>query len=227
MHMNPLKTSLFLLAGLLARTVGSAQCATYKIGDKGDTLNCVDQKHEKQGPWVVHMDELRGEPGYEEEGLYYNDGKVGIWRRYDLQGDILAVENYKWGSKDSVQEYFSPSGDRIREESWLSVNPKNPYDTVTVYDDPHNPFRSNRRVVKLDGSTVKNGTWTYFDPSTGTVAKTERYVLGKLESALGGTASRTPSDSAGVKPPAEVEQYNKQNSGKKKIKIRTGETSGG
>ena len=108
------------------------------------------------------------------------------------------------------------------------MNPKNPYDTVTVYDDPHNPFRSERKVVKLDGSTVKNGTWTYFDPSTGTVAKTERYVLGKLESALGGTATRTPSDRPqGQSRLQKWSNTTKQNSGKKKIKVRTGETGGG
>lgn len=223
MPIHPLKTGLVLL--VLAAGGAKAQCIAYSLGDKGDTLNCVDRQHQKQGPWVVHVEELRGEPGYEEEGVYYNDGKIGIWRRYSLQGDILAVENYKWGSKDSTQEYFTASGDRLREENWMSVNPKNPYDTVTVYDDPHNPFRSNRRVVKLDGSTVKNGTWSYFDPSTGTIAKTERYVLGKLQADFGGSTAKPRTDSAGAKPPAEVEQYNKKNSGKK-YKVRTGETGG-
>ena len=224
MPIRPLKTGFLLL--LLFCGGAQAQCVTYSLSEKGDTLNCVDKVHHKQGPWVVHVDELRGEPGYEEEGVYYNDGKQGIWRRYDLQGDVIAVENYKWGSKDSIQEYFTPYGDRLREESWMSVNPKNPYDTVTVYDDPHNPFKSERKVIKLDASTVKNGTWLYFDPSTGTVAKTERYVLDKLQSGLiGGTATRPATDSAGAKPPTEVEQYNKKNSGKK-YKVRTGETGG-
>jgi hypothetical protein len=216
--------SLLSCLALLALGGVRAQCISYSLDQKGDTLNCVDTAHHKQGRWVVHVDELRGEPGYEEEGVYVNDGKNGIWRRYDLQGDIIAVENYKWGSKDSTQEYFTWAGDRIREENWMSVNPKNPYDTVVVYDDPHNPFKANRRVVKLDASTVKNGTWLYFDPTTGTVAKTERYILGKLQNEFGGTAPQRV-DSAGAKPPPEVEQFNKKNSGKK-YKLRTGETGG-
>lgn len=200
-----------------------AQCITYSLSDKGDTLNCVDTAHHREGPWVIHVNELRGEPGYEEEGLYRDDVKHGIWRRYDLQGDLIAVENFKFGSKDSLQEYFLPSGDRIREESWMAVDPRNPYDTVTVFDDPHNPFRSERKVIKLDASCVKHGTWTYFDPSTGTVAKTERYMLGKLQDGLLGDAPQKPAATA---KPKEVENYEKQNSNKKKIKVRTGETGG-
>ena len=71
-----LKTLLFLLLAIGAR----GQCISYSIGAKGDTLNCVDSMHHKQGPWVVHVDELRGEPGYEEEGYYKEDVKDGSWR---------------------------------------------------------------------------------------------------------------------------------------------------
>jgi hypothetical protein len=200
-----------------------AQCISYSLSDKGDTLNCVDTAHHRTGPWVIHVDELRGEPGYEEEGMYKMDVKDGIWRRYDLQGDMLAVEHFKFGSKDSLQEYFLPSGDRLREESWLAVDPRNPFDTVTVYDDPHNPFRSERKVVKLDASCVRHGTWTYFDPSTGSVEKTEHYVLGKLQ---GGVLADAPQNNPDAKKPQAVQDYEKKNSGKKKIKVRTGETGG-
>ncbi len=51
----------------------SAQWKTYVIGAKGDTLNRVDLNGKKQGPWSVHVDELRGERGFEEEGYYDND----------------------------------------------------------------------------------------------------------------------------------------------------------
>lgn len=211
-----------LLALLFALQSVEAQCVTYTIGDKGDTLNCVDTKNLRQGPWTIHVDPLRGEPGYEEEGVYVDGVKDGKWRQYDLAGDLIAVENYRYGSKDGLQEYFTNVGDRLREESWMSVNPKNPYDTVTVYDDPHNPFKSERKVIKLDASTVKHGTWLYFDPSTGTVAKTEKYVLGKLQDgAITQTAPAGVSDK-----PKEVQDYEKKNAGKKKIDIRTGETGG-
>jgi hypothetical protein len=220
-----LSAPLLVLITFLCLGHVQAQCVTYSLNDKGDTLNCVDKKNFKQGPWVVHVDPLRGEPGYEEEGLYADDVKDGKWRRYSLQGDLIAVENYKWGSRDGLQEFFTPSGDRLREESWMAVDPKNPYDTVTVYDDPHNPFRSEKKVIKLDASSVKHGTWNYYDPSTGTVAKTERYVLGKLQDGLsGGMVQVASSDSARLAVPTEVQNYNKKNSGKKKVAVRTGET---
>jgi len=217
-----LKTLLFVALASGAH----AQCLTYTIGAKGDTLNCVDTLHHRQGPWVIHMDELRGEPGYEEEGYFRDDVKDGTWRRYDLQGDLTAIEQYKWGNKDGLQEYLLPSGERLREESWMAVDPQNPYDTVTVYDDPRNPFRTSRKVVKLDANSYKHGTWNYFDPSTGTIAKTEHYVLGKLQDGgLTTNVAQNARDSTAL--PKEVQDYNKKNSGKKKIKVRTGETSGG
>ena len=41
------------------------QWKDFIISVRGDTLNRVDMKGKKQGPWVIHVDELRGEPGYE------------------------------------------------------------------------------------------------------------------------------------------------------------------
>jgi len=47
-----------------------AQWKDYSISVKGDTINRVDMKGKKQGPWAIHVDELRGERGYEEEGYF-------------------------------------------------------------------------------------------------------------------------------------------------------------
>ena len=114
--------------------IGNAQWASYQISVKGDTINCVDKSNKKQGPWVVRVNELRGEPGYEEEGIFADDRKEGIWRKYNLTGDLLAVENYKWGNMDGLQQYFTTFGDLLREESWRAINPDNPYDTIDVPD---------------------------------------------------------------------------------------------
>ncbi len=53
----------------------------------------------KQGKWTVHVDPLRGNPGYEEEGLFKNDFKEGLWKQFNLMGDKMAEENYKGGNK--------------------------------------------------------------------------------------------------------------------------------
>lgn len=159
------------------------------------------------------------EPHFWQPGVYVEVKFEGSSCQLYLKDEVLYGKSHNY---IEIQEYFTMAGEPLREESWLSANPRNPYDTVVVYDDPHNPFKANRRVVKLEASTVKNGTWKYYDPSLGTVAKTENYLLGKLQNGI--TTARATTDSAGAKPPPEVEQYNKKNSGKKKYDVRTGQT---
>src|SRR5215218_9042244 len=164
---------------LLLSINGFAQCKDYIIGVKGDTLNCVDMKGLKQGRWVIHVDEVRGERGYEEEGVFLNSKKEGPWRRYSLEGDVIAIENYRWGNKNGKNIYFSPMGDPLREESWKAVNPDNPYDTVAVYDVNDPTKVVGHEVVKLEGFSLKHGTWKFYDPMRGTIEKTENWFLDK------------------------------------------------
>lgn len=219
---------------------GYAQCKEFTIGVKGDTLLCKDAKGLKQGKWVNRVDEIRGEPGYEEEGEYRNDNKEGTWRVYTLQGDLLGIENYRWGHKHGKQQYFNTMGDIIREESWLANNPDNPTETVEVYD-VNDPKKVYLVEVKMEGSTVPHGRWIFYDASTGRVSKRENYILGKLDDGTGtanGMIKKDPNSNEDdavtekkpepkAKPkPKEVAEYEKKNSGKKKIKIRTGQTGG-
>ncbi len=217
----------FVLMLLLAGN-SFGQCKTFMIGVHGDTLNCTDNADIKQGKWVIQTPDLRGEKGLEEEGVF-NDGKrEGVWRRYSLQGDLMAVENYKYGYKNGKNQYFGMAG-LLREESWRAVNPEYPYDTVEVYD-LQDPNKITQRIVKVEGSSYRHGTWTYYDPSTGTISKTEDYVLDKLQKPFNkGLIAKeiTGKDSANAKKipkPAEVQAYEKKNSGKKKIKVRDGNT---
>lgn len=212
-----------------------AQCKTYKIGVKGDTLNCIDKQDSKQGKWIIHTESLRGEPGFDEEGEYKNDKKEGAWRKYNLMGDILAVENYKWGYKNGTCRYFSLAGIE-REENWKAVDPENPYDTVEV-PDLDDPYKVEMKVIKIEGTSVKHGTWKYYDPASGAITKTEDYFLDKLQdprkkllqnTAANNTATDTTETSAKadakkVKPQAVLE-YEKKNSNKKKIRVRDGHT---
>ena len=224
---------------LLISINGFSQCKTFKIGVKGDTLNCVDMKGMKQGRWVNELPPLRGEKGYEEQGVYINDKKEGQWQQFTLDGDLLAIENYRWGNKNGRCMYYNPFGQPIREESWKAVNPDNPYDTVDIYglNDPTKVVR--KEVIKLDGHTLRHGTWKFFDPDLGTVVKTEQYKLDKLtvagsvEDELApidistGSTTKSKSDSTGKKTtakPQAVLDYEKKNAGKKKVKTRDGQT---
>jgi hypothetical protein len=224
---------LIMILLVMMPLAGISQWKSYIIGVKGDTLNRVDLKGKKQGPWVSHFDELRGEPGFEEEGYYKNDKKEGPWRKYSLMGDLIAVENYRWGNKDGKNVYFNNTGQLLREESWKAVNPDNPYDTVEVYDlnDPTKII--DHRVVKLEGYSLKHGTWTYYDPFSGKIDKTEKWYLDKP--ATGNSDddlapidvadnTKAKSDSAKKYPkPQAILDYEKKNK-KKKIKVRDGQT---
>jgi hypothetical protein len=60
-----------LIVGIsLIANVSKAQYKSYSLSDKGDTLNIVDNKGLKQGKWIITVPELRGEPGYDEEGIF-------------------------------------------------------------------------------------------------------------------------------------------------------------
>ena len=204
---------------------GYSQWKDYKLSPRGDTLNRTDMASRKQGPWVNHFDQIRGEPGYEEEGWYKNDRKEGDWRIYSLQGDMIGLEHYKWGFKDGVCQYFTIHGQLRTEQSWLALNPDKAYDTIEV-EDPNKLDSYSKVVVKNEGASLKNGTWKYYDPETGSVIKTESYTLGKENVDSSNTANANPTEKKAVPKPKEVLDFEKKASGKKKVKYRDGSTGG-
>jgi hypothetical protein len=209
----------FLAAMQLTGLKGYSQWKDFMLSAKGDTLNCVDKQDRKQGRWVNHYDEVRGEPGFEEEGAFKNGRKEGVWRLYSLQGDLIGLEYFKWGNKNGVCQYFGINGTLLREESWRALNPDKQYDTLMLEDIDH-PDTYKKVVVKNEGVAIKDGVWKVFDPSTGTVARTETYELGKLEKAQ--VTRRVTSDSSQVvAKPKEVLDFEKK-VGKKKVKVQDG-----
>ena len=230
---------LFLFVGFNA----AAQCKDYIISVKGDTLNCTDIKGLKQGPWVIKVDNLRGERGYEEEGFFKDGVKDGTWRRFSLEGDLIAIENYRWGQKDGRNLYMTYMGEPLREEYWRAIDPQNPYDTVNVYDVDDPTKVIGKKVVKIETLAVKHGTWRYYGEG-GIVEKTEEWVMDRpkvkeaetatveddlapIDVSTGKTASSAKTtEKKQVKKPQAVLDYEKKNSGKKKIKVRDGSTGG-
>lgn len=216
------KTMMLLFIGVpFIMASASAQYKTYKISPKGDTLNAIDNNGLKQGKWVVHVDPLRGEPGYEEEGIFINDKKEGQWRKYSLMGDLIAYENYKNGDKDGKSEYFTNLGDLIREENWRGYNPDQPYDTIPVYGTGSNEILS-YKIIKAQPYSVKDGDWTYYEPGTGKIIKTEKYDRGFLvEQPKPALVSEEPMKKI---VPKEVLEWQEKNSHKKNVKVIDGST---
>ena len=197
----------------------------YFINANGDTLNRIDQKDRKQGPWVHRYESIRGEPGYEEEGWYKHNRKEGEWRMFSLNGDLVGVENYKWGFKDGFCRYYSMHGDLRLEQSWKALNPDKEYDTIIVEDldklDSYRPV-----VVKNEGAALKHGIWTYYNTENGSVMKTEKYELGKLMGNSTASSTAPTGEKKAINKPKEVLDFEKKNSGKKKVKVKDGSTGG-
>ncbi|MBA2745189.1 MAG: hypothetical protein H0U44_03085 [Flavisolibacter sp.] len=224
---------------LLVGFESQAQHKSYILSSKGDTLNRVDKNGLKQGRWVVKVDDLRGERGYEEEGEYKNDQKQGVWRRFSLQGDLVAIESFRFGYKDGRNIYFNFLGELEREESWRAIDPQNPYDTVKVYDvnDPNKVVGI--QVVKVEPNSYKHGTWTFYNPQRGTVEKTEQWVMNQpkkkemedddlapIDIVKGDDEDKDEKKASTKTKPKEVLEFEKKNAGKKKVKVRTGSTGG-
>jgi len=235
-----MKYKLLILVLLITGAV-NAQWKNYIISVKGDTLNRVDLKGLKQGPWVIKVESLRGERGYEEEGYFENDLKEGTWKRYSIDNGVkIAEENYRWGKLNGKSQYFTYNGGLEREESWRAMDPANKFDTVPIYDLRDPTKEIDRVVVKNEGLSVKHGTWTYYDPVEGVVETTEKYVLNKLANEDGtvltpdedvkpidmrNTKAKQDTSAAAKKAkPQAILDYEKKNSGKKKIKARDGQT---
>jgi len=202
----------------------SAQYKSFKLNADGDTLNAITNSGLKQGKWVIHVDEIRGEPGYEEEGIFAKNKKEGIWRLYNLTGDLIGVENYKLGGKDGVQQYYTYLGDLVREESWRAYNPDAPFDTIPIYGIGSNEILE-FKIVKAEQYSVKHGEFKYYEPGTGILMKTEKYDRGLLVTP---GAPVVPLTTVTEKPKKiektpEMLEWEKKNKGKKKV-VRDGRT---
>jgi len=218
---NAKKAILLIIGFLFIISSSNAQYKSYKISPKGDTLNAIDHNGLKQGKWVIHVDPLRGEPGYEEEGIFANDKKEGYWRKYSLMGDLIAYENYKNGDKDGKSQYFTNLGELIREENWRGYNPDQPYDTIPIYGTGSNEILS-YKIVKAEPYSVKDGVWTYYDAGTGKILQTETYDRGHLiDQPKPALVSQEPMKKI---VPKEVTEWQEKNSHKKNVKVIDGST---
>ncbi|PZP51423.1 MAG: hypothetical protein DI598_03225 [Pseudopedobacter saltans] len=189
--------------------------------------NKTDANGLKQGYWHINMPEKYGEPAYQDKGYYKDGKKEGIWLHLSDMGDTLAIERYKYGNKNGISKYYNLEG-IVRVESWIARNPDNPYDTIDVYD-INDPNKIEKKVVKIEGSSVKHGKWIYYYPGGRMVEREEKYVLGQLQNdaPLQNKTVKATTDTSSKKIkiiPKEVLKYEKENSGKKKIKVRTGST---
>ena len=215
---------------LLVGSIAFSQCKTYRLLPNGDTLNCTDMKGQKQGKWKVRIESLRGEPGFEEEGIFRNDKKEGAWRVYNLMGDFTALENYRWGFKDGISQYYGIAG-LEHEESWRAINPEQPFDTIDV-PDVIDQYKIIRRVIKREGDAYKHGVWKYYRQGSLSLLRTENFDMDKIVvPKVEGDLAIAKVDTIAKKAPEklktkEILDFEKKHSGKKSFKVRDGRVGG-
>ncbi len=214
---------LFILV-LFCSAHSYAQWKDYRlINDGKDTINRIDHNGIKHGEWVVRVESVRGEPGYEEEGVFVKNRKEGEWRIFNLMGDLIGIEYYRWGNKDGTAQYFDINGALRMEQQWKALNPDTAFDTILVEDvDKLDSYHE--VIIKNEGASLKHGSWKYYDPATGSIVKTERYMLGKLENDNSSAAAQ-PAEPKKVPKPKEVVDFEKKTKGKKKIRYQDGSTN--
>ncbi len=154
-----------------------SQYKEFKLTQYGDTINAINKEGQKVGKWVIETSELRGEPGFVEEGIYKKGEKHGYWRKYSTLGDLLSVENYIYGGKAGLQQYFTFLGDLEHEETWKGYNPDAPYDTIAVYGTGSGEI-VDYKIVKAQPYSVKDGEWRYYE--AGRVTRTEQWSNNNL-----------------------------------------------
>ncbi len=212
----------FLIISIAIATPVNAQLKSFQLNPQGDTINAINKEDQKIGKWVYEVGELRGEPGYVEEGMYKKGEKHGFWRKYTTQGDLLAVENYILGGKDGLQQYFNFLGDLEREENWRGYNPDSPFDTIAIYGTGSGEI-VDYKLVKAAPYSIKHGEWRYYEPGTGRLLRKEQWSNNNLVNPNAPkTATKTYTKPDKVdKTPAMLE-WERKNKGKKIIDGRTG-----
>ncbi|MBX2978402.1 MAG: toxin-antitoxin system YwqK family antitoxin [Flavobacteriales bacterium] len=87
-----------------------------------DTLNRVDDMGRKQGHWRI-VAPSTDKPGYAdgalvEEGRYTNSKRVGVWRRYWPNGNVMSEITYQMGRPKGEYKTYYPSGKVEESGSW-------------------------------------------------------------------------------------------------------------
>jgi len=154
--------------------------------------NQKDSKQRKQGAWKEQVAPLRGEPGYTWEGVYKNDRKEGVWKKYNDIGDIIAEETFKNGVLDGPCKYYYPNGKLSAAGSMMAMDIEGEVDTVTVID-PVTQEESRVEVVRK-GNSVRHGEWRMWDED-GSMIK-ETYSRGEVVTEDKGAQQQRPGSMA-------------------------------
>lgn len=143
----------------IPKPVETYELNAFEISLKGDTINKIINK-KKQGYWAEQFSEKNDEKAFYEIGNYTDNYKTGNWKKYEMNGILLADENYKLGKLDGEAKYYE-NGYLSYTGNYLALRSDVKFDTIEV-EDPVTAFKKTM-VIDTKAGSVKNGTWTFFE----------------------------------------------------------------
>lgn len=144
---------------------------------EAEKVNQFDAQGRRHGMWVNIVDKRKGEEAYKEAGEYIGGRKSGLWYKMDEAGNMVAIENYKWGVLDGESKYFE-NGQVMVIGRYRGLNPDVEVDTIMV-EDPVTDVQT-LVPVRSDVHSVRHGTWRYYNERTGNIARIEEYQVDDL-----------------------------------------------
>jgi hypothetical protein len=174
--MMQIRSLLILLLSFLAFD-GIAQNNLESQQFERKPVNEMDSKGARNGLWCISVPSRMGEPSTTELGNFDHGTKYGVWYKFDSEGDLMAVENFRNNVLDGEVKYYE-QGKLYCAGHYRGLNPKQKLDTIVVID-PVTHVES-YRVITTDHGSLRHGTWKYYNPGTGRIIKEEEYQVDEL-----------------------------------------------
>ncbi len=174
------KRCLFLLLLLIPASIVFSQSKYEVMPDHKPAkppVNRLDSLGQRHGLWWINVPERMGEDATYESGAYEHGKRLGVWVVMNVGGDIISQETYRNDVLDGEVKYYE-LGKLYCIGHYRGLNPKQAFDTIVVVD-PESQLEA-YRIVPTDRSTMRHGTWKYFNPVNGALLKQEEYQVDEL-----------------------------------------------
>lgn len=171
--LKPILSTLLLAAALSVSAQTVKPSPSLPSGD----VNKKDSKGKPDGMWVLSAPPRMGEPGFTEFGLYDHGHKAGVWYKMDGAGQLTSSETFRNNVLDGEAKYYE-NGRLTCIGYYRGLNPKYPFDTFYVTDpETHKEIR---RIIPTERSSLKHGTWRFYDADNGRLMREEDYQIDEL-----------------------------------------------
>ncbi len=113
-----------LLFSFLLLAISSFDGIAQAAKAESDTLNILDFQGQRQGYWKLAGD-MTGEAGYKknqlvEEGIYIDNKREGIWKKYYPAGNLKSEINYQNNHPKGFYRIYYRNGKTEEEGNWMT-----------------------------------------------------------------------------------------------------------